>query len=403
MKKRLILLVSLMTVFTLSLAVSLMTMGLTRAAAESVDGFSPINVEEVYKRGDLLSVPEVSFFKGGKPYTTDPILSYPDGSAKQVSGNAILSQFGRYYLKYSATVEGKTYSTEKDFYAYLPKFELSSADDRTYYEENGVDGSRGEMVSLSSEQTLTINDYFDITKATLSKPIFESIIVPSSMGTADFNTLQIDFICKNDQSQYLRVIVNYNEGNNCTYTLAGVQNQTPTGYESVWNKLHVGNSWGAPYHGTFSGRAASGQNQLYSDVKIWLDYQSKKVYANVAKGFVIDLDDSQYFGNLWTGFTENEVFLRVSASRYKGTAPAKFLILRAGDIDLAEQNVFDTAAPEITVDYDGLDGENLPVGVVGYKYKVFGATANDYLSGACKVTTRVFARVTVRASTKSAS
>ncbi len=393
MKKKLILFFSLIAVITLSLGISFVKMNLTRAAAEGEDGFSPFNIESVYMKGDLMDVPEVSFVKEGKTFQTQSVMVFPNGDARRVNGNALLTQFGKYHLEYSATVSGRTYSVGKDFYVYLPKYELSSANDEAYYEENGVDGSRGEMVTLSSEETLTINDYFDITKSTLAKPIFESIIVPSSVGTADFNTLQIDFICKNDQSQYLRIIVNYNESNNCTYTLAGVQNQTPSGYESFWNKLHVGDSWGAPYHGTFAGRTASGHDQLYSDIKIWLDYASKKVYANVAKGFVIDLDDSQYFGNLWTGFTENEVFLRVSASRYKGVIPAKFLILRAGDIDLKEQNVFDTAAPEIAIDYDGLDEKNLPVGVVGYKYKVMDATANDYLSGACKVTTRVFARV----------
>ncbi len=393
MKRKRILLYSLVFVCMLSLTVFIVNMSLKQAAAEGEDGFSPVNMEDVYEKGDLIGVPEVKFTKDGNIYNTDCVMLYPDGSAKQVNGNIVLTQFGKYCFEYHANVSGKIYSTKKEFYAYLPKYELSSPDDNVYYEENGVDGSRGEMVTLSSEQTLTINDYFDITKSTIAKPIFESVIVPSSVGTSDFDTLQIDFICKNDQSQYLRIVVNYSASNNCTYTLAGVQNQTPSGYESYWNKLHVGDSWGAPYHGTFSGRTASGQNQLYSDVKIWLDYASKKVYANVAKGFVIDLDDSQYFGNLWTGFTENEVFLRISASRYKGTAPAKFLILRAGDIDLTEQNVFDNVAPEITIDYEGLDREDLPVGIVGNKYKAFGATANDYLSGACNVKTRVFARV----------
>lgn len=393
MNKKLILIVSLMTALAISLAVSFTVMGLTKASAEGEEGFSSVNVEEVYEKGELMSVPEATFKKSGRWYQAEPVLHFPDGSAKKVGDNVLLTQFGKYYLEYTATVGGKTYSMKKDFYAYLPKFELSSPDDEVYYETDGVDGSQGEMVTLSSEQTLTINDYFDLSKATLAKPIFECVVIPSSMGTADFNTLQVDFICKSDETKYLRIIANYSAENNCTYTLAGVQNQTPSGYESYWNKLHIGDNWGAPYYGTFAGRTNSGYNQVSSDVKIWLDYSTKKVYANVAKGFVIDLDDSQYFGNLWTGFEDNEVFLRISASRYKGTAPAKFLILRAGSIDLAEQNVFDTAAPEITVDYGGLDKDDLPSGIVGQRYKLFDATAGDYLSGKCQVKTRVFARV----------
>ena len=391
MNKKLVLIVSLAVAFTLSLAVAFTAVGLTRAAAEGDDGFSPVNIEEVYKRGDLMGVPEVTYFKSGSTHKTSAVLHYPDGTAKSVSGNVLLTQFGQYTIEYSAAVGGTVYSTKKDFYAYLSKFELSSPDDDVYYEENGVEGSQGEMVTLSAEQSLTINDYFDLSTASLAKPIFECVIVPSSQGTADFDTLQIDFICKNDPSQYLRVIANYNSSNNCTYFLAGVHNQTPSGYESYWQKLHIGDNWGAPWYGTFAGRTQTGYSQVSSDIKVWLDYATKKVYGNIAKGFVVDLDDSQYFGNLWTGFENNEVYLRVSASRYKSTTPAKFLILRAGDIDLSAQEVFDTAAPEITVDYAGLDEDNLPVGIVGQKYKIFDATAEDYLSGACKVKTSVSA------------
>lgn len=127
-------------------------------------------------------------------------------------------------------------------------------------------------------------------------------------------------------------------------------------------------------------------------LKIYLDYETKCVYANQAKGFVIDLDDPRYFGTLWDGFEDGEVYIEVSASRYQGAKPAQFLILQAGGIDLTEQNVIDTEEPEILVDFGDYSQDSLPVGVVGREYALFPATATDYLSGACDVDVRVWAR-----------
>lgn len=386
MKRKLILLSVIALVFALSVATATMVFADTDAT------FSDISIQENYCKNDTMEIPVVTMNVGGRNYETKAVLHQPNGKAKFVSGNAILSEFGQYSLEYVATVNGVTYNTEKSFYVYQPKFELSSPEDEVYYEDNGVDGAKGEFVSLSQDQTLTINDYFDITKSSLTKPLFEAVVLPAEIGKEDFQTLQIDLICKNDQSQYLRLIVNYNPENNCTYTMAGSQDQTPTGFEQDGERLHVGDNWGAAWHGTFSGRFAKDKDQIYSDVKIWLDYQSKVVYANVAKGFVIDLDDSQYFSNLWTGFEENEVFVRISASRFQATKPARFIILRAGDIDLTEQKIFDTTAPDIDIDYGGVDEDDLPIGVVGYDYPLFEATSIDYMSGECVVQVRVKSR-----------
>ena len=384
--KRIIVICVLVLVFALSVATATMVFADTEAQ------FSEIDIEENYCKNDTMEIPVVTMTVGGKDYETKAVLHQPDGKAKFASGNAILSQFGKWTLEYIATADGITYNTEKSFYVYQPKFELTSTEDQIYYENNGVDGAQGEFVSLSKDNMLTINDFFDLTKSSLSKPIFEAVILPDEIGKQDFNTLQIDFICKNDQSQYLRIIVNYNPENNMTYTMAGSQDQTPTGLEQSGQRLHVGDNWGAAWHGTFRGQPAPGQNQIFSDVKIWLDYQSKTVYSQTNKGFVIDLDDSQYFSNLWTGFDEGEVFVRISASRYEATKPANFIIMRAGDIDLKAQEIYDTTPPELTLDYGGVGEDDLPIGVVGYDYKVFPATAVDYMSGECAVTVKVRSR-----------
>ena len=385
-KSAILIVLSIVTALSLISAVSI-------AFADTSSQFSDIVIAENYCKNDTMKIPTVSFSTGGRSYPTTAVLHCPDGSASEVKGNALLTQFGLYTLEYKASVDGTYYSTERDFYVYQPKFELSSSDDRVEYIENYdyALGNSGEFVSLSQDQSLTINDYFDISKATLSKPIFKAIVIPSSQGSADFATLQVDFINKEDPNRYLRVIGNYSSYNHCTYFLAGADNQTPTGLEKSGNRLHVGDNWGAAIYGPFDDVSIGGRNRVDSAFTIYLDYETKTVQAQYGT-FVIDLDDSQYFGELWQGFESGDVYVKISASRYVANKPAQIFILSVGDIDLSEQNVFDRQGPEITVDFGEEDENDLPCGIVGNKYRVFGATATDYLSGECRVKATVYGR-----------
>ncbi|MGI6768793.1 MAG: hypothetical protein ACOX43_06915 [Bacilli bacterium] len=360
------------------------------ATNEPTPFFSEVELADEYQKNTLLSIPTVKMFLKGQEYETTAILHHPDGKGTRVDSNVVLDALGQYNLEYKATVANKTYSFTKRFYVYQPKFELTSTDDRAYFSENAIDGLEGVLVSLSQDEKLVINDYFDITTATPEKPIFEASILASNLGTPDFLTLQVRFICKNDPSQYLTVIGNYYSGNDCTYFLAGANNQIPSGYEPYWDKIHVGNEWGAPWKGSFTG--IPGNQTLAEDtLRIYFDYETKIVYANYAKGFVVDLDDSKYFGNLWDGFTENEVYVEVTASRYQGVAPAQFLVVRVGDIDLHEQYVYDTEDPVIDIDFGDYSPTTLPVGLVNHPYRIFEAKATDYLSGDCEVDVHVYA------------
>lgn len=355
--------------------------------------FSEIGLEgDEYAKGTLLPVPSVKMTLDGKEYVALAVLHRPDGTAGFASGTVSLDMAGAYSIEYKATVDAVTYSKEETFTVYQPKFEFSGGDGIAEYRENAVEGMNGEYISLEEGQTLTIYDYFDITQATASEPIFEASIIPETVGSENFQTLTVRFVSKKNPDQYLEIVGNYYDYNNCTYFLAGSESQTVTGYESSQGTIHVGNTWGAPYSGSFRGQPNNNMTLSQDTFKIYLDYETKCVYANFAKGFVIDLDDPQYFGTLWEGFDDGEVYVEVSGSRYLSSKPAQLLILKAGDIDLREQEVRDTTEPEITIDYGDYSKESLPVGVKGKAYAVFDASAEDYLSGACTVDVHVWAR-----------
>lgn len=355
--------------------------------------FSEIGLEgKSFVKGSQITIPVVKMTLNNKQYDTVSILHKPDGSAQYANGTTKLSSIGKYSVEYKATVENKTYSTSESITVYQPKFELSDGAGQAEYSTENISGLEGELISLEKEQTVTIRDYFDITKATASEPIFEACIIPNKKGTADFLTLTIKFISKKDPSSYLEVVANYYDYNNCTYFLAGANNQTVTGYESSQGTIHVGNTWGAPISGSFTLTPNNNMSIKDDTLKIYLDYETKIVYANTGKVFVVDLDDPKYFGSLWEGFSDGEVYVEISANRYETSNLAQILLMKCGDIDLTQQNTYDIEAPEIAVDFGDYAETNLPIGKSGLEYPIFTAHAEDYFSGDCEVTERVWAR-----------
>ena len=154
---------------------------LTAADIQTSEGtpvFSEITLQESYKKGASLSIPRVTMTLGENQYIATAILHRPDGSARSVSGAETLDMAGEYTLEYTAAANGRTFSAEKKFSVYQPKFELSDGTGVAEYRQNmtlrgqgaGASGTAltetmsGEYISLEEGQTLTIHDYFDITR-----------------------------------------------------------------------------------------------------------------------------------------------------------------------------------------------------------------------------------------------
>lgn len=256
------------------------------AETNNEPSFTTIELDDSYAKGTELSVPEVTMTLNGQNYVTQAVLHEPYGSAEQVYDTALLDTAGIYTLEYKATVSGVTYCCEDSFSVYQPKYEFTSSNCKAEYSTTAVSGMEGEYISLAQDETLIIRDYFDITQATISEPIFEASIIPAKVGAADFERLTVRFVSKNDPSQYLEVVCNYYTRNNNTYYQAGANTQTVTGYEANGGTLHVGNTWGSPQSGCFNGTYPE------RTVKFYLDYETKTVYAGLSDTVTIDMGDN---------------------------------------------------------------------------------------------------------------
>ncbi|MBQ7323585.1 MAG: hypothetical protein IJW96_03370, partial [Clostridia bacterium] len=99
--------------------------------------------------------------------------------------------------------------------------------------------------------------------------------------------------------------------------------------------------------------------------------------------------DLKYFEDPWTGFKTGEVKMSISGDGFSlGTA--NIMITRIGVNNLQNEYFTDDLAPEITIDFEDYDENNLPKAGKGLSYPVFDAKAFDKVFGDVEVKTTVY-------------
>lgn len=394
--KKLSLLLSLAATFVVSVCA---TVGVWSHGAGAQDTLSdPVlvggEIEEEYLLGEYLAIPSAQITCGDETADARIIVKKPNGELVQTS-NVSLTQGGIYTVEYRASFGDQVKTIEKTFVVQTPLFSAQSKNTTAVY---GFDSSqyetgiKGVNVDLAEGDILTYNDVIDLNES--NGEFLEFLLPPSEgPGTADFRRLTVTLTDLHNPDIVLTVIAQCSRpstsGSNWyydwTYVLAGGQNQTPSGVEN--EQVHVGNDWGCPtrfsYYGMHGETVAVGTETL----KLIYDQNTNAVYANDKK--VVTLTDLTIFGEAWKGFTTGEVKMTIKGDYYNRPF-GRILITRIGMNNLNQAILYDNEAPEITVNYDGYDAENLPNAATGLSYPVFNATAMDKAFGVLPVKTTVY-------------
>lgn len=370
------------------------------AVNANVAVWSNVDIGEVYAYGDTFEVPERTLTVGSTVVKALHTVSFPGGSS--VRGKSVkLTETGNYTVRYYANVGKSQYSDEKRFtvrgFAYRAGIDESSV---VYgkYTEHGAD-STGLIVKLANGDKLTFTKLIDVASLTQSDVLFKFFITPEHQGAADFNKLTLTLTDSVDSSRYLRIDVNRGQfssgGVGVSWVMAGGDGQDMVGLEKG-KKLHVNDDVGTALYISFVAQNNSGDGwsgpayNVKPDLRygtISFDYNSKTVYAN--SDIVSDLDSSDYYKDLWRGWSSDKARLTVSASGYS-SATANFCITEVFGIsadELRDNKFIDNQAPVITVDSDYTD---MPRAEEGRAYPVPSASAYDDYEGNCEVTTEVF-------------
>lgn len=393
-------------------------------ASASNETYADSKLDDRYVVGDTVKVP-ATYFDEEKTIEATAYVTYPNGVYERTD-KISCSVAGKYIVEYKAEKDGTSYYSDQEFTVYEPLYQTDKKTNVVKYEEarnfakikyvedeNGnTDGTAtvesetavsGLYVPLTAGTTFTYNKVFDISKKTKNDVIFSANIVATEDGYADFLQLTVRFTDVYDSSNYVDVVLWHNytstpgsdkkEGEDAheydvrkdrdNYLRAGASNQPVSGNDNgrIWSNGRYGMRTKISMM-----NCPALLDRATDTFDIRFDYTEKAVYGpnrgTNASQAIIDLDNPEHFTDLWEGFTTGECTVSVFASDFQKASGAVFIqsIFDDSGSDFADNYLLDTAAPNLEIDFEGADEDNLPFGVVGTAYPIFGATATD-LSG----------------------
>ena len=253
---------------------------------------------------------------------------------------------------------------------------------------------------MAKGDILTYNDIIDLRKS--NGQIIDFFLLPTDgVGTKDLKKLTITLTDLYDPNVQLTIILqcaNDHGGSNkwwfdWTYVLAGGQNQTPTGVEGKGTqneKKWVGGDWGSVVPYSFYGTRSNGNGaSVVGTESLNVSYNDAENTVYVGNTEIINLSDLKYFDDPWAGFKTGEVKMSISGDGFS-LGVANIMITRIASQNLKREYFTDNEAPEISVDFEGYDENNLPTAGKGLSYPAFSAKASDKVFGDVDVKTTVY-------------
>lgn len=342
----------------------------------------PNALQSTYKIGTTVEIPAVA--------GADTVVITPDGYAYQTD-SILADKLGVYTVEYRGSE-----TTRKTFETHTDQFAASGLGTAVYGKETkyqtGIDGIQ---VSLHDGETFTYNEIVDLRQFDSETSFFTMFATPTKLGERDVFATELLLTDAYDPSNYVSILVNSIDSDNTNdtwwvnsvFVLAGMNGTSRKGIEYYKNIVHTDNQWGFPIRYSPYG-TSDFQNSVGKEFfSINYDLTENKLYGPKGKadGYIIDLDDPQYFQNNWKGFTTGEVYLSIRGVNYYG-ASYNFCLTKIGNCDLTPHTVYDRTPPTVTVDAPA----ERPTAGLNNPYPVFAASAYDGYSGKLPVTVKVF-------------
>ncbi len=378
------------------------------------------SIESEYDLGYTLVVPQAQIVVDETRYdATSQTLVFPNGKVYR-DASYVLSVPGKYLIKYSAKVNGKTVTVTDGFMVKAGAFSVSGTNSSAYYGNTGERGDfDGIIVSLAPNDVFTYEKVIDLRDKNKADMLLNLYAIPERQGISDVTTLYVRITDAYDENNYVDIATFASRANpnevaddgkeaGAIYSAAGAHNQTLTGahwwsedvaadhdcikyedgeYYAIRKNITNRSGNGYPSKAfSFSARNGYGagiRKTQTSGYTLAFDYAQKKLYgctpnSSPSNGLIADLDDSLFFDNLWTGFTNGEVKISVFADNYANST-FNFVVTKIYDEDLSANAFSVSKQPEIVVNYP--NGTNVPTAICNQPYKIFSATAYSVIDG----------------------
>ena len=356
------------------------------------------NLQDSYSIGQTIEIPTAVYKIGDTEHKAYSVVYTPNGVGYKTN-KISLESGGKYTVVYMAEVDGKLYQESKEFvvkqqkyYATGDKSEITggSATNSLGQEKTGVKVSlaRGEKFVISEVLSLREN-------ITYQDPLIDLTLLPTVQGKSDAKKLYVLIEDAFDSSNFIEYRVKLNDGNQqWTYSDARTPNQSWLGLQYYMNPDDPMEAY--PHYNAAAGSVAGMNGGAWYNGKgyssqVYLCYNPDEnaLYAN--SSIPTTIFGTKYFpSNPWAGFSSDYVKVSVYADEYIAET-CNFIVTKVGDKSLSVEEFNDNEGPEIVIEKGDLDLVNMPVAVVGQKYSLPSATAEDVYSGNnLRVSTRVF-------------
>lgn len=361
------------------------------------------SIPEYVLTGSRYKLPDATFKMNGVEVKADKTVTFPSGAV--YAANYIdLKEYGYYTITYTAAIGENEYTEEITFKSVTTPMDTVSGNVALEVGEYRRAGSvkKGLVVTESSGQGgVTFKYPIDVTNAKKGDTLVDVAAFPFNIGVRDYNQLFIDFTDVNDPDNVVSIRVVQpgwmDKTRNECYAKASHSGLEYVGvFSEEKNGVHRGdNNWGYYMLHSFYGNDTVGLDD--SSIKVSMDYERKRLYIDtnysqycdgmIGDGAMIDLTSLSYFTKEWKGFSEGKCYISVRTGNLM-SSEGRYIISSIGGYDLTE-DYLDYTAPEITVNYNGYEG-NIPNGVRNREYPVFTASAKNIFGENVPVTTRVF-------------
>ncbi len=344
-----------------------------------------------YAYGTRLTVPQATMVVDGKQLSTESIVNFPSGLSYR-NTTVDLNEMGEYTVEYRAQDGGTQYREYKEFSVYRNLFDIEGGigASASYTPSPLAPDTQGINVKLTSGSTFYYHRVIDLTELDGNSPFVSAFISPERQGEMDGYTLYFRLTDLYDPDNYVTFRCNGSRAgiqHGVTYILCGGSEQSLTGVEWGWGRVHVNNIYGYPVNCSFYAQAPSGTAPENDLLTLYFDNESMAAKGDLSGSMIVDLDDPTYFTDPFLGFTTGEVTLSIWADDFIKNSFGLEITSIAGH-DLSSERLGDTEGPEITVDFG--DYDQFPVGLAGFDYPLFNATAYDLYSGETDVTVKVY-------------
>ncbi len=370
-----------------------------------------------YMLGETVTVPQSTLLIDGQEHPAMAVVYQPDGTAVTDS-QIVLTQTGIYTVQYKAKVNSWWYSECVQFNVTSQPLNITGSPSSTYSYNTDKDTI---ALNLAQRDSFNFNHPINLNGKTKNDALISMYVTSQEVNVRDFEKIVVVLTDAYDPTNkvYIRLMGDWanitrpddfsSDDPNNIYRYSRYQSYISANFDgsktwSFWNwqseKHEIVSQYGGGLAVYFSlcneANVREGCQNMTQEQDLYIlsyDAATNSLYHLGATPYptqrlIADLDDPEFFGGQFKGFTNNEVYISVYAEDVYTSANITVTdIAYNGKLD---DKVVDSTVPALAVDCAPYAQDAVPAAIVGKPYNIYPATVRDINIYNSDITKEVF-------------